>query len=145
MTSTLNVGFSFALKSSIAICVAKTDPFPAKSEYVPDKSVNTPILTTPLEILSSASAGVTHIEANVVRTIEQISLRFIISLSIEKVAKNKTSPFTQLKQFLFSAIFLRIDCSDAKILMHQFCLRLQLALINRHHNFAVFQNVVPIG
>src|SRR4051812_47633804 len=39
--------FSIALKSSMAIFAARAEPAPPRSEYKPDMSVNTPILTTP--------------------------------------------------------------------------------------------------
>jgi hypothetical protein len=50
ISSTLNEGFSFSTKSSIAICAAVTEPAPAISENRPAMSVSTPILTVPSEM-----------------------------------------------------------------------------------------------
>src|SRR3979490_2592244 len=46
-SSTLNGGFSFSTKSSIAICAAVTAPAPPRSENTPAMPVSTPLFTGP--------------------------------------------------------------------------------------------------
>ncbi len=56
-SSILNFGLASALKSSIAISAAITEPLPPRSEYTPDMSVSTAILTTSPEMFIFAGAA----------------------------------------------------------------------------------------